>query len=66
MGGWLLVLTLINLILADAIVWLMVAMGWLLLLPTLAAAGPTRWPLRAAGDWIQGAISFHFDRKFRG
>jgi hypothetical protein len=28
MRGWLLVLTLVNLILADAIVWLVIAQGW--------------------------------------
>jgi hypothetical protein len=28
MRGWLLILTLVNLILANAIVWFIVAMGW--------------------------------------
>ena len=28
MKGWLLVLTLVNLALANALVWYMVAMGW--------------------------------------
>jgi len=28
MKGWLLVLTLVNLLLANALVWFMVAMGW--------------------------------------
>jgi hypothetical protein len=28
MNGWLLALTLVNLVLADAIVWFVVAMGW--------------------------------------
>jgi hypothetical protein len=28
MKGWLLVLTLVNLLLANAIVWFVIAMGW--------------------------------------
>jgi hypothetical protein len=28
MKGWLLVLTLVNLLLANAIVWFLMAMGW--------------------------------------
>jgi hypothetical protein len=28
MHGWLLVLTLVNLILADALVWFVIAQGW--------------------------------------
>jgi len=28
MNGWLLVLTLVNLVLADAIVWFVIAQGW--------------------------------------
>jgi len=28
MNGWLLVLTLVNLVLADVIVWFVIAQGW--------------------------------------